>query len=105
VSEEGALVIKPAKMTFSEAAAISLAGNTALFYIRDFGKNSARAKNTHPWCFRRNRELMLYSLPNTMGAEVTGVCSAANAEMLKSLGATKVIDYTKEDFTKSGERF
>jgi len=104
VSEEGALVIKPAKMTFSEAAAISLAGNTALFYIRDLAKIQAGQKIL---IHGASGAIGTYAvqLAKYYGAEVTGVCSAANAEMLKSLGATKVIDYTKEDFTKSGERF
>jgi NADPH:quinone reductase-like Zn-dependent oxidoreductase len=104
VSEEGALVIKPAKMTFSEAAAISLAGNTALFYIRDLAKIQPGQKIL---IHGASGAIGTYAvqLAKYYGAEVTGVCSAANAEMLKSLGATKVIDYTKEDFTKSGERF
>jgi NADPH:quinone reductase-like Zn-dependent oxidoreductase len=104
VSEEGALVIKPAKMTFSEAAAISLAGNTALFYIRDLAKIQPGQKIL---IHGASGAIGTYAvqLAKYYGAEVTGVCSAANAEMLKSLGATKVIDYTKEDFPKSGERF
>jgi NADPH:quinone reductase-like Zn-dependent oxidoreductase len=104
LSEEGALVIKPAKMTFSEAAAISLAGNTALFYIRDLAKIQPGQKIL---IHGASGAIGTYAvqLAKYYGAEVTGVCSAANAEMLKSLGATKVIDYTKEDFTKSGERF
>jgi NADPH:quinone reductase-like Zn-dependent oxidoreductase len=104
VSEEGALVIKPAKMTFSEAAAISLAGNTALFYIRDLAKIQP---GQNILIHGASGAIGTYAvqLAKYYGAEVTGVCSAANAEMIKSLGATKVIDYTKEDFTKSGERF
>ena len=57
VPENGALAIKPADLSWEEAAAISLAGNTALFFIRDLGKNSGRTKNTYPWCFRSDRNL------------------------------------------------
>lgn len=104
VSEKGALAIKPPKMTFSEAAAISLAGNTALFYLRDLAKIQPGQKIL---IHGASGAIGTYAvqLAKYYGAEVTGVCSAANTEMVKSLGAAKVIDYTKEDFTKSGERF
>jgi NADPH:quinone reductase-like Zn-dependent oxidoreductase len=104
VSEEGALAIKPAEMTFSEAAAISLAGNTALFYIRDLAKIQP---GQNILIHGASGAIGTYAvqLAKYYGAEVTGVCSATNAEIVKSLGAGKVIDYTKEDFTKSGERF
>jgi NADPH:quinone reductase-like Zn-dependent oxidoreductase len=104
VSEKGALAIKPVKMTFSEAASISLAGNTALFYIRDLANIQPGQKIL---IHGASGAIGTYAvqLAKYYGAEVTGVCSAANAEMVKSLGASKVIDYTKEDFTESSERF
>jgi NADPH:quinone reductase-like Zn-dependent oxidoreductase len=104
VSEDGALAIKPAKMTFSEAAAISLAGNTALFYIRDLAKIQPGQKIL---IHGASGAIGTYAvqLAKYYGAEVTGVCSATNEVMVKSLGASKVVDYTKEDFTKSDERY
>jgi len=104
VPENGALAIKPSEMSWEEAASISLAGNTALFFIRDLAK------------IRTGQKILIHGasgaigtyavqLAKYYGAEVTGVCSAANVEMVKSLGADKVIDYTIEDFTKGDERY
>jgi len=104
VAETGALAIKPANLSWEQAASLSLAGNTALFFIRDLAKiqpgqtilihGASGAIGTYA-----------VQLAKYFGAVVTGVCSASNAEMVKSLGADKVIDYNKEDFTKSLERF
>jgi NADPH:quinone reductase-like Zn-dependent oxidoreductase len=104
VPENGALAIKPLELKWEEAAAISLAGNTALFYIRDLAKVRAGQKIL---IHGASGAIGTYAvqLAKYYGAEVTGVCSASNAEMVKSLGADKVIDYTKEVFTKRDERY
>jgi NADPH:quinone reductase-like Zn-dependent oxidoreductase len=104
VSEDGALAIKPVEMSWEEAASISLAGNTALLFIRDLAKIQTGQKIL---IHGASGAIGTYAiqLARYYGAEVTGVCSASNAEMVKSLGANKVIDYTKEDFSKSDERY
>ena len=104
VPENGALAIKPADLSWEKAAAISLAGNTALFFIRDLAKIQAGQKIL---IHGASGAIGTYAvqLAKYYGAEVTGVCSTTNAEMVKSLGADMVIDYTKEDFTKSDEKY
>jgi NADPH:quinone reductase-like Zn-dependent oxidoreductase len=102
--EKGALAIKPDSLSWEEAVAIPFGANTALYYLRDLGKIQA------------GQELLIIGASGSIGSAgvqlakhfgttVTAVCSGANVEMVKSLGADKVIDYTNEDFTKNAETY
>jgi NADPH:quinone reductase-like Zn-dependent oxidoreductase len=104
VPENGALALKPLHMSWEEAAALSLAGNTALFFIRDLAKIQAGQKIL---IHGASGAIGTYAvqIARFYGAKVTGVCSGSNADLVRSLGADKVIDYTKEDYTQSDERY
>jgi NADPH:quinone reductase-like Zn-dependent oxidoreductase len=102
--EKGALTIKPNSLSWEQAVAIPFGANTALYFLRDLGHIQA------------GHEVLIIGASGSIGsagvqlgkhfgATVTAVCSGANVDMVKFLGADKVIDYTKEDFTKNGSTY
>ncbi len=104
VPDEGVLTIKPADMAWVEAAPIFLGASTALYYLRDKGNIQA---GHNILIYGASGAIGTYAvqLAKYFGADVTGVCSTTNVEMVASLGADHVIDYTQEDYTESGETY
>ena len=101
---ESKLAMKPDDVTFEQAASVNVAGLTALQGLRDHGK------------IRPGRKVLIngaaggvgtfaVQIAKTFGAHVTGVCSTRNVEMVRSIGADEVIDYTQSDFTTSNQRY
>ena len=104
VPEDRAVVLKPPGVTFEEAAAVAIAGVTALQGLRDKGK------------IQRGQKVLVngasggvgtfaVQIAKALGADVTAVCSTTNVDLVRSIGAEHVIDYRREDFTRSDDRY
>ncbi|HKP04457.1 MAG TPA: NAD(P)-dependent alcohol dehydrogenase [Chthoniobacterales bacterium] len=98
------LALKPAEISFEQAASLPVAAITALQALRDRGKVQPRQKVLINGS-SGGVGTFAVQIAKSLGAEVTAVCSGRNVELVQSLGADHVIDYTKEDFTKSAERY
>ncbi|MBS0388822.1 MAG: NAD(P)-dependent alcohol dehydrogenase, partial [Proteobacteria bacterium] len=104
VRENGGIALKPANVTFAQAASVPVAAITALQALRDEGKLKSGQKVLINGA-SGGVGTFAVQIAKAMGAEVTGVCSTRNVAMVQSIGATHVIDYTRDDFTKAEARY
>ena len=103
VPEDAVLALKPATISYEEAAAIPFGGTAAMHYLRLASIQAGQKVLVYGASGALGT--MAIQLARNLGAEVTAVCSAANFDLVKSLGADKVIDYTREDFTRKREHY
>lgn len=104
VRQDGAVAPKPETVTFEQAAAVAIAATTALQALRDKGKVEAGDKVLINGA-SGGVGTFAVQIAKAFGAEVTGVCSTRNLEMVRSIGADHVFDYTRENYTESGARY
>src|SRR5438105_8529422 len=104
VASDKGMALKPASLTFEQAASLPVAALTALQALRDSGKLQPGQKVLINGA-SGGVGTFAVQIAKTFGAEVTGVCSGRNVELVRSLGADHVIDYTKEDLTNRPERY
>ena len=104
VTEDGSLVLKPANLTFEQAASVGVAAITALQALRDRGEAKPGQKVLINGA-SGGVGTFAVQIAKSFGAEVTGVTSTRNLQMVRSIGADHIIDYTNEDYTQSGEHY
>jgi len=104
IGEDGALALKPADVSFEQAASVPIAAVTALQALRDIGKLQPGQRVLINGA-SGGVGTFAVQIAKSMGAEVTGVCSTRNVQMVLSIGADYVFDYKKEDYTESGQQY